>query len=207
MGSHDMNMVWNAIDAALPTSAEATKGDPFHPEVAPVELECRWEHPANSWRGPIIVFWSQGGLMPRSPRPYVDLNTIRDGCLFEGTQGFVVGDFRTRSRVLLPFGEAADLRYYHRRRKEEVIASHGDPMRRWLEACKRPSLDTPADVEVGGNMIEQNLLAYRAGRKIAYDGKAGRVTDLPAANAYLKKNTARAGRCQINCRCQIKGSF
>ena len=33
MGSHTMDLVWNAIDAELPTTAEA-KGDPFNPEVS-----------------------------------------------------------------------------------------------------------------------------------------------------------------------------
>ena len=37
MGSHTMDLAWNAIDADLPTSAEG-KGDPFNPEVTPVKL-------------------------------------------------------------------------------------------------------------------------------------------------------------------------
>jgi hypothetical protein len=39
-------------------------------------------------------------------------------------------------------------------------------------------------------MIEQMLLglvAYRAGKKIEYDGAAGRVTNAPEANALLSK--------------------
>ena len=44
MGSHTMDLAWNAIDAGLPTSAEA-KGETFNPEVTPVELEGHFEHP------------------------------------------------------------------------------------------------------------------------------------------------------------------
>ena len=36
------------------------------------------------------------------------------------------------------------------------------------------------------------LVAYRAGKKIAYDPVAGRVTDNPEANAFLRR-TYRAG--------------
>jgi hypothetical protein len=189
MGSHDMNLLWNAVDATHPLSAVA-KGDAYHPEVLPVALECRWEHPANAWRGPITVFWNQGGMMPRSPMPYIDLSKIRDGVMFKGTQGFLVGDFRSGSRVVLPYGESADLTYYRGRRKEEVTPTYGNSMLRWLEACRNPALKTTADFETGGNMIEQNLLglvAFRAGRKISYDGATGRVADYPAANAFLKK--------------------
>jgi len=38
MGSHTMDLAWNAIDADLPTTAEG-KGDPFNPDVTPVKLE------------------------------------------------------------------------------------------------------------------------------------------------------------------------
>ena len=46
MGSHTMDLAWNAIDAGLPTSATA-KGDPYNPEVTPVELTATFEHPSN----------------------------------------------------------------------------------------------------------------------------------------------------------------
>jgi hypothetical protein len=36
------------------------------------------------------------------------------------------------------------------------------------------------------------LVAYRVGKKISYDGKAGRVTDNPEANALLSR-TYRKG--------------
>ncbi len=42
MGSHTMDLAWNAIDAGLPTSA-AGKGDPFNPEVIPVKLETHFK--------------------------------------------------------------------------------------------------------------------------------------------------------------------
>ena len=64
MGSHTMDLAWNAIDAGLPTSAEA-KGEPFNPEVTPVELEATSSIPANDWRPAIRVSWYQGGAMPR----------------------------------------------------------------------------------------------------------------------------------------------
>ena len=54
MGSHTMDLAWNAIDAGLPTSAEG-KGDPFNPEVIPVKLETHFEIPANNWRSEIKV--------------------------------------------------------------------------------------------------------------------------------------------------------
>lgn len=188
MGSHTMNLIWNAVGATLPTAITA-RGEPYNPEVTPVELECHFEHPANDWRGPLTISWYQGGIMPRSPLPYVAFGKISDGALFKGSQGFLVGAYSGSSRLLIPFGDKADLNYYRPRAREAQIPTHG-ALSRWLEACRDPALNTTCDFEYGGNMMEQNLLglvAYRAGRKIHYDGAAGRVTDYPAANEFLRK--------------------
>ena len=87
MGSHTMDLAWNAIDADLPTCAEGvaypagspeangggnaakpTKPIPPNPEVTPVELHSSWDIPANKWRPKIRLHWYQGGMMPRSPK-------------------------------------------------------------------------------------------------------------------------------------------
>jgi predicted dehydrogenase len=185
MGSHTMDLLWNAVDAKLPTSAEAA-GEEFNPDVTPVECESHFEHPANDWRGPLRVSWYQGGRMPRSPKPFVDLNKIGHGVMFKGSKGFLIADFG--SRILLPFGDDADLTYYQPRTQETVLPPLGHFQKQWIEACKNPSLKTACDFGYSGDMIEQLLLglvAYRVGRKLEYDGAAGRVTNCPEANELL----------------------
>jgi predicted dehydrogenase len=191
MGSHTMDLLWNAVDAKLPTSAEA-KGEKYNPDVTPVECESHFEHPANSWRGPIRVSWYQGGAMPPSPKPYVDLNKIDHGAMFKGTQGYVIADFG--SRLVLPFGDNADNTYYKPREKDKVLPPLGHFQKQWIEACKHGG-KTACDFEYSADMIEQMLLglvAYRAGKKLEYDGAAGRVTNCPEANELLGRKY-RAG--------------
>lgn len=186
MGSHTMDLAWNAIDAGLPLTAEA-KGDPFDPEVTPVLLEAHFEHPANGWRPPIRVSWYQGGAMPASPSPALDLNKIGHGAMFEGSRGTLVADFT--SRILLPFGNNADLTYYRPRTRDSLIPPMGNFQREWINACKG-NLRTSCNFDYGGTLIEQMLLglvAYRVGRKITYDGNTGRVTDCPEANDHLRR--------------------
>ncbi len=191
MGSHTFDLLWNAIDADFPTSAEA-KGDPFNPEVSPVRLETHFENPANNWRPAIRVSWYQGGAMPESPAPYVDLNKIGHGAMFEGTKGTLVADFN--SRILVPSRDQGDLTYYQPRTKASLIPPLGDFQKEWINACKG-SLKTSCDFDYGSKLIEQMLLglvAYRVGKKIAYDGATGRVTDNAEANKLLR-STYRAG--------------
>jgi hypothetical protein len=186
MGSHTMDLAWNALDADLPTSAEG-EGDKFNPEVTPVKLHTAFDIPANDWRPAIRVHWHQGGAMPKSPKGYVDLNRIGHGAMFKGTKGFLVADFR--SRVLLPWGNDADLAYYDRRAKDEMIPDLGSFQKEWINAAKG-DLKTSCDFDYGGKLIEMMLLglvAYRAGEKIKYDGKAG-TTNNDKANGLIARD-------------------
>jgi predicted dehydrogenase len=186
MGSHTMDLAWNAIDAGLPTSATAS-GEPFNAEVTPVEMTATFDHPANEWRPAIGVSWYQGGAMPRSPREYVDLTKIDHGVMFKGSLGFLIANFDTR--LIIPHGDNADLTYFKRRAKEDVIPAMNHFQKEWTQACKG-SLKTSCDFDYSGTLIEQMLLAhvsYRVGKKIEYDGQAGRVTNCPEANAFLQR--------------------
>ncbi len=186
MGSHTMDLVWNAIDAGRPTSAEG-KGEPVNAEVSPVELETHFEFPKNDWRPEIGVSWYQGGAMPRTPKEYVDLKKIGHGAMFKGSSGYVVCDFD--SRLVIPFGDAADMTYYKPRAKDALIPPLGHFQKEWTNACKG-DLKTTCNFDYGGTMIEMMLLglvAYRVGKKIAYDGAAGAVTDCPEAQALLSR--------------------
>jgi len=185
MGSHTMDIVWDAIGGGLPTTAEA-KGDPFNPEVTPVELESHFDLPANDWRPAVRVGWYQGGAMPRSPRNYVDLKKIGHGAMFKGSKGYLIADFD--SRIVLPFGDDADMSYYNRREKDKILPPVGHFQKEWTNACKG-NLKTSCDFEYGGTMIEMMLLglvAYRVGKKLDYDA-AGRVTNSDEANALLSR--------------------
>ena len=186
MGSHTIDLVWNVIDADRPTTAKG-EGQEYNPEVTPVELHTSFDFPANDWRGPIKVHWYQGGMMPRSPKNYVDLNKIGHGAMFKGTKGYIVCDFG--SRIVLPFGNDADLTYYKGRDKKDVIPPLGHFQKEWIDACKG-DLKTHCDFDYGGTAIEMMLLglvAYRVGKKINYDGKNGRVTNSAEANGLLSK--------------------
>ena len=191
MGSHTMDLVWNAIDAGLPTSAEG-KGEKFNPEVSPVELETHFEIPANDWRPAVRVSWYQGGAMPKNPSPWVNLKAIDHGAMFEGTKGTLVADFN--NRLIIPAGDGADMTYFAPRPKEKLEPPLGDFLGQWIEACKG-SLKTDCDFDYGGTMLEMMLLglvAYRVGKKLDYDGAAGKVTNSAEGNDLLRKQY-RAG--------------
>ena len=89
MGAHTMDLLWNGIDAGAPTSIEVDQevSDKYDPNINPVKLKVTFEHPKNSWRGPITVVWYQGGLKPDPPRGYHRFGTNRERRDFRGHQG------------------------------------------------------------------------------------------------------------------------
>ncbi len=186
MGSHTMDLAWNALDAELPTTAFG-KGDPYNPEVTPVKLQMDWTIPANNWRPEIELSWYQGGAMPESPSKVIDLNRIGHGAMFEGRKGTLVASFN--NRYLIPQGDSADFTYYRRRTREQVIPPLGSFQGQWINACKG-DLKTSCNFDYAGKMIEMmmlGLVAYRVGKKLEYDGAAGRVTNLPEANKLFRR--------------------
>ncbi len=282
MGAHTMDLVWNVIDAGGPLAIEVDQEvtDKYDPNITPVRLKASFEHPANSWRGPVTVVWYQGGLKPESPRSYIDVSRIGNGAIFEGTKGSILADFT--SRIILPNNDDGDLTYYKRRGTNELlplvngtgqptqgpprVAAAGgrrpdrptrpappagmtampsaepgpngfpviqfteaglpaalgmpnptveaylaaekagrtpggrpDPFQlEWIDACKGKynnvrhgtSSKTHCDFDYSGTMIEQMLLglvAHRAGKRLEYDPVAGRVTNMPEANEWLKR--------------------
>lgn len=187
MGAHTMDLAWNCLDAGHPTSATAS-GDAYNPSVTPVKLEMHMEHPANEWRGPITVSWYQGGALPSSPSRWVDLKKIGHGAMFKGTKGFIVADFGRR--LLIPFGDGADMTYYKPRKKEDLVPPLGGFQEEWVRAAKGDPTKTSCNFDYSGLMTEQMMLglaAYRAGKKLEYDGAKGVVTNDTDANNYLGK--------------------
>ena len=111
--------LWNVVDAGLPTSAWARTEEKFNPDVTPVNLTSTFQFPKNNWRDELRVMWYQGGAMPKSPSGWVDLNKIGHGAIFKGSKGFLVSSFD--NRMVIPFGDHADLSYYRPRPAEEVL--------------------------------------------------------------------------------------
>jgi predicted dehydrogenase len=142
MGAHTMDLVWNVVDAGGPVAIEIDQevSDKYNPDICPVKLKASFEHPPNQWRGPVTLVWYQGGLKPRSPRGYIDVEKIDNGAIFEGTKGSIIADFTTR--LIIPNNDDGDLTYYRRRDKnhlEALVAGVGQP----TQAPPRPAPPRP----------------------------------------------------------------
>lgn len=184
MGSHTMDLAWYGIDATLPTTASAFGGE-FNPEVTPVDLTSTFEYPANDWRPPIKVSWYQGAHGVE--RQKMDPHGNSHGVLFVGDKAKLFAGFRNHK--LVPLKEGGSLDHYTPRPESERIPRMGGFQDQWVNACKG-DLKCDCDFKYSGDAIEQMLLglvAYRVGKKLEYDGEAGRVTNSDEANELLSR--------------------
>ncbi|MCX6630313.1 MAG: Gfo/Idh/MocA family oxidoreductase [Candidatus Solibacter sp.] len=119
-GSSGLNcLFWNMYRDFGVGEIDQDVSDKYDPNICPVKLKATFDHPANSWRGPVQVVWYQGGLKPTPPKSYIDVTRVGNGAIFEGTKGAIFADFT--SRLIIPNNDDGDLTYYKRRAKQDTL--------------------------------------------------------------------------------------
>ena len=122
MGAHTMDLVWNAIDAGAPTAIEIDQevSDKYNPDICPVKLKASFEHPANSWRGPVHVGLVSGRAEAEIRRGATSTcRGFRTARFSRARRARIVADFTTR--MILPNNDDGDFTYYKRRDKGAVL--------------------------------------------------------------------------------------
>jgi predicted dehydrogenase len=183
MGCHFMDLPFWALDLDHPTACEA-EGPPVHPETCPLGLVVRYEFPARGGRGPVKLTWYDGTL---TPKEVAGEAVPGSGVMFVGTAGKMFADYG--SYRLLPKEKFAEWKP-----PAASIPSSIGHYAEWLKAC-REKTPTTCNFDHSGRLTEAVLLgtvAYRAGKRIEWDGAAGRVTNSPEADRLITK-TYRAG--------------
>jgi predicted dehydrogenase len=188
MGSHMMDLPYWALNLRFPTSCEA-QGTPLNPDTCPQWLEAKWEHPAAEGRGPIAVYWYDGGKKPGLPTKVFDRNELFKGILFKGEQGWLLADYDFRIVML-----RGDMTHYKRPEPKDLIAPSPGHHQEWIDGCKKGT-PTLCNFDYSGALIEHNLLAlvaYRTGKKLDWDAANLKATNCPEADAFIQK-TYRQG--------------
>ncbi|MCY2993015.1 MAG: Gfo/Idh/MocA family oxidoreductase [Planctomycetota bacterium] len=180
MGSHLIDLPFWALKLRDPLTI-AAEGTPLRKEAYPEWLMVHWEHPARGEMPACTLHWYDGIQRPKVPTPGHDLNAWGIGVLFVGDRGLLLADYGRR--ILLP-----EDKFKGFQPPPASIAPSLGHHKEWIHAAKTGA-PTLCNFDYSGKLVENNLLgtvAFRTGKKLAWDAQAMKATNCPEADQYIK---------------------
>jgi predicted dehydrogenase len=198
MGAHLIDHSMWALDWGYTTSVE-TVSTPFNGASYPLATQTFYEFPARGKMPPVTMTWYDGGLLPRKPEELGEEELNKGGgALIVGSKGKLLHDTYGAKPRLLP--KSLHESYGKPPQKLPRIPGEDHEMN-WVDAAKG-NAEASCPFEYAAKLTEVMLLgvvALRAGKKIIYDGANMRVTNVPQANDFLRREyregwNSRAGK-------------
>ena len=184
MACHICNVAYWGLGLKDPAAVEAEVSG-LHKETFPNWSKIVWEFPARGDQPALKFRWYDGGKKPaKELGPGGDLPD--NGLIIVGDKGrMFIAKADEEDSVLLP-KEA----FENVKRPEKTIPDSPGHHEEWIRNCKTgdQGLDYMSHFGRAAIMTEGLLLgnlAVRTGKRIEWDAKAMKVTNLPEANAFL----------------------
>jgi len=200
MAAHLIDHPYWALGLTYPSTIEATS-TPFgldengKPASYPLASKVVYQFPARGKQPPVTLTWCDGGLMPARPEVLPDdVALLREGgVIFVGEKGILLHETYGKKPRLFPEKLMEAAKKVPQRYERIETNERGDAKHRmnWAWAAKgKGKATTP--FEYAAALTETMLLGIVAlrtgqGKKIRYDGEAGRVTNVAEANQYLQR--------------------
>jgi len=182
MGCHIIDPVFWALDLKYPISVEAHPAK-FNNETYPQATVVRWEFPERGKLPAVTVTWYDGSNRPFLPKELEPgRNLPGQGGLYYGEKGTIMAPHMGGPR-LIPESKMKGFKV------APFLPRGVNHYQEWIRACKggpKPS----ANFDYSGPLSETILLgnvAARAGQKLFWDGPNFKVTNMPEAEKYLKR--------------------
>jgi hypothetical protein len=134
---------------------------------------------------PFDLFWYDGGMKPQTPDEVLAENGAldREGIMFVGEKGKIIGQFRGETPVLYSKGK----KYLPEVAAEEPADIESRDI--WITSMLN-NVQSPGSFQNALPVTETILLggvALRAGKRVEYDSVNMKITNLPEADKYLTR--------------------
>lgn len=188
MACHIMDVAYWGLDLGMPRSVEATT-TAFNEYSAPSSAVVSFEFPQRGKFAPVTYKWFEGGLLPPVPQG-LDASIYKDksgGTIIVGEDAYLYSDTYGKNVRIYPDAKFAELKSSLPPRSIPRIK--GSHQKNWTDGI-RGELTPCSNFEYAAGLTEMALLgnlAMRARRRIEYDAKSMRITNVPSANKYLSK--------------------
>lgn len=189
MGCHIMDAAYWSMQLDNPDWVEATATWTSE-HACPNASVVTYQFPARGKFPPIKYTWYDGGLRPPLPAMLKEWPEMArtNGTFIIGEEAVIVSDTYARSVSILPDEKFEALKpKLPPRTLPRVKGSH---MENFLDSI-RAGEKAVSDFEYAGPFSEMVLLgnvAIRAGKRIEYDHKRMKITNMPEANRFLTKD-------------------
>jgi hypothetical protein len=213
MGCHVLDGVFWALKVDHPTSIEAEQVRGGSDERYPTGSRIRWDVPARGEMPPVKVYWYEGlnatttaepqgatraavGSARNFPPliaelskkyPDEDLTAGDSGTLYVGDKGILWTGTYGEGLHFVPSSKRDELTL-----PPKSLPRPKDVFTDFIEACLAGKTDTAASFEYGTRLTEFSILGNLAqkagaGKKIEWDGPNMKITNMPALNAWVKR--------------------
>jgi predicted dehydrogenase len=180
---HACNTAFWGLDLRDPQSVEAETSQ-RHKESFPAWSRIKWQFPARNGRGPVTLYWYDGGKRPRPDllegRPMQD-----NGVVIVGEKGRMRVNDRYKPS-LLPEKDFADFKP-----PPKTLPDSPGHHEEWIRNCKKGDLglDYMSHFGRAAVMTEAILLGnipVRTGKRIEWDAGTMKITNEPELNELLE---------------------
>lgn len=210
MGCHVLDGVYWALKLEHPTTIECEEIRDGSNERYPNGSRIRWDFPARGDMPPLKAYWFEGlkvgasapvsgnlrqargeaqNLPPRLlelKKQYPDEEFDSNGTIYVGEKGVLyTGTYGGRMHIL-PLEKMQEIT-----QPAKSLPRPKNIMADFLDACREGRKDTAASFDYGARLTEFTLLGNLAqiagpGKKVAWDGAAMKVTNLPELNRWVE---------------------
>ncbi|MBE0537505.1 MAG: Gfo/Idh/MocA family oxidoreductase [Phycisphaerae bacterium] len=187
MAVHNADPAFFALELDAPIAVEA-ESSPVNNETFPVWSIITYYFAAKGDRPAVTMKWYDGGKLPPRPEGFEEARRLGDnGILFIGTKGMLLGPSHAGPPRIVPEIKMKE----YGGRPPQLLERSGDHHQEWIQACKDGK---PENARSGfwyaGPFTEALLvgnLAVRTGKRVEWDSKNMRSTNVPEANQYVSK--------------------
>jgi predicted dehydrogenase len=185
MACHHMDLPTWALGLTAPTTIESQGPDP-DPESGPAWQIVDYHYPATDKRPEEVhLTWYHGDKRPPQFKEKGLMPKWGDGSLFEGEKGLLLASYD--KHVLLPEKDFKDFKA-----PDPTIPRSIGHYKEWVKACldNKPEATTCKFPYAGPltEAVQLGVVAHRLGNvKLEWDAKALKVTNVPEAAKYLKR--------------------
>lgn len=201
MGHYSLWTVFNALQLTSPTVVEPHRSHfcdfngavPFRVNndfSFPMASTVRFRYAANNNRGPVDLYWYDGGMRPAIPEELANegKELPAEGMMFVGDGGKILAGFNVQNPQIIA-GKKMEQSATANTDNRSQVQQTSQALPLFVQACKtgKQYPGNFSEAEYITEAVNLYAVALRANRLLKYDAANLQITNVPEANKYLSR--------------------